>query len=124
MPRVSSRIDGSRVTQVTGPTPLARIQTGDRLQQDAQRQTEAGTQSARALPFGDGNLIANVAMGGGVNVDISHRLGRPYQGWIVVRLQATIATTIIEPSTLDPSLKDRLIRLKASSTCTVDLWIF
>lgn len=124
MPRVSSRIDGSNVTQVSGPTPVQRVFTGDRLSQDAQRAAEAGTQQSRGLPFGDGNLIANVAMTAGTPVDISHRLGRQYQGWFVVRLQAAAATSVFELSTLAANMRDRQIRLQASANCTIDVWCF
>lgn len=124
MPRIPSRISGSTVTQTLGTTPIGRVVTGDYHAQAAQRAAEAGTAPSRALPFGDGNLIADIPLLAGTAKDIDHRLGRKYQGWIIVRLQTTAAPVIVELPTLPLNMRDKQIRIQATAICLVDLWIF
>lgn len=71
------------------------------------------------VPLLDGLLIEAITLGT-TAVDVPHGLGRAYRGWFVVRTNGT--ATIYEPSV--PALRDRFIRLQATGTVVVTLWVF
>lgn len=71
------------------------------------------------VPLLDGALVEAITLGTSA-VDVPHGLGRPIRGWIVVRTNGT--ATIYEPST--PALRDRFLRLQATGTVVVTLWVF
>jgi hypothetical protein len=51
---------------------------------------------------------------------VAHKLGRKYQGWIVVGINAS-ATVWEDVNALN---QDAFISLRASAACTVKLWVF
>lgn len=69
-----------------------------------------------------GNLIKDVTLASGDNT-ISHLLGKPYQGYIVVKRSA--AVDIYDKSAdTDNKFKDRNLILNSSGAATVSLYIF
>lgn len=71
-----------------------------------------------AIPLLDGVLIEGVALTTSYQ-NISHTLGRPWRGYIVVRHPMLGAVTN-EPSADD----SKFLRLVSSAAGTVSLWVF
>lgn len=72
----------------------------------------------------DGTLVHNLVLaGGGASTDVEHLLGRPSVGWVLTRKRAT-ADIWDDTDTLSDALARLFIRLRASTTVVVDLWVF
>lgn len=69
-------------------------------------------------PMLDGRLIENVVLGTTETL-IEHKLGRAYQGWIIVNKNA--AQDVYVSST---SLPKKHLALTAGGTVTVSIWVF
>jgi hypothetical protein len=69
-------------------------------------------------PTLNGTLLTNVVLTTGVT-NVNHRLGRPPQGWIVVRKNSN--ADIWEPTQNFPK---SFIELQASAPVTISLWVF
>ena len=69
-------------------------------------------------PLIDGVLIKDVDLTTSSR-DISHGLGRPYQGWLVVDIDANQKVYSVSNNK-----KDRLLTLKASGATRVSIWVF
>lgn len=70
----------------------------------------------------DGVLIEDQALVTGANGNsITHKLGRAYKGYIVVRRSDYTLSHGDQPSLTDTSL---FINIRASVACTVTLWVF
>jgi len=123
MARIPSRINvatGGRTTVSTPSFPLER--TGARATDDAQTKTRGATASARALPFGDGNLIAGVAMVGSVAVDVKHMLGRAAVGCFPVNI---IGSSLNKwTCTSLGSARTGAVTVVVDITATVDWWVY
>jgi len=68
----------------------------------------------------DGVLIENVSLVSGTNI-VSHTLGRPINGFLVVRRNANEE---VWNSTTDRINESLAVALDASGTVTVSLWFF
>lgn len=68
--------------------------------------------------FLNGQLINDIALVIGDN-DISHKLGRKIQGWVIVDIDAV--SNIYRKTSTTPTLT---IKLNSSANCTVSLYIF
>lgn len=122
MPRIPVRIDNSLPTQAITkavPAAFARVQTGDYKAQTAQRSAESSSMAVRALPFGDGNLIAGTTFTSGTALAISHQLRRVPQGAFPVGIfnSAPVKWAIVSSDTYT-------IKLIVDATCRVDWWVF
>lgn len=73
-----------------------------------------------AQPQATGLLLKNISMTTGDNT-INHKLGKPLQGWIVVRNNA--ASTIYDKQDTN-QMQDRTLVLNSSANCIVTLWVF
>ncbi len=73
-------------------------------------------------PLVDGQLITGVALTGAVATDVPHKLDRLYRGFIAVR--NSTGATLDEQYSATDERRLRMINLTASTTCTVDLWVF
>ena len=70
----------------------------------------------------DGVLIADQALVTGANGNsITHKLGRAYKVYIVVKSSNYLLTHGDQPTLADTSL---FINIRASVACTVTLWVF
>lgn len=91
----------------------------DRVQAQAQRTATA----LNLLPFADGVWVRNQVITGGADTIVNHGLGRKPQGYIVTR--STAGVVVFESAAASqPTDQTRQYALRASSTVTVDLWIF
>ncbi len=70
------------------------------------------------IPFLDGVLLEDLVLTT-AEQKISHKLGRAYRGWILVRKNA--AQDLYESSVTFPN---QFISLTATGTVTVSLWVF
>lgn len=73
-----------------------------------------------ANPATSGLLLKNVKLSSGANT-INHLLGRPLQGWCIVRQRAAAAIYDSQDANLQPTLT---LALQASAPVTVDLYVF
>jgi hypothetical protein len=69
----------------------------------------------------DGRLIEGVALASGSANTITHGLGRPPKGWLVVRSDADARYWDDQANNSTPG---RTLRLNSSATATVSLWVF
>jgi len=122
MPRLPTRIDNSTGGRTTKVGTFALERTGARETDDAQTKARAATAPSAALPFGDGNLIANVSMLGGVPLRIQHRLGRAARGAFPVSIVGNAANqwTVQNLGTAS----DGSILAMVVSAAVVDWWVF
>lgn len=72
-----------------------------------------------SIPLLDGRLIQAQSVGATVT-SVPHGLGRPWRGFIVVNRNADVRVWAQAPG----SDAGALIKLVASSTATVSLWVF
>lgn len=106
-----------------------REHTGDRQLDAMQRESGRVAQSLRNIPFLDGRLLdggkgdgsgPGVSIGTG-STTLSHALGRPVRGFIVVDLRAD--ARVWRP-TSQPSDPTRLLALQASAAVTAKVWVW
>lgn len=88
----------------------------NQLQQNVRKATSA----ANANPFGNGNLLENVAVTTGANV-LSHGLGQAYRGYI---LGSSSAAITINEGTQLAALNASQITLIASGPGTICVWVY
>jgi hypothetical protein len=69
----------------------------------------------------DGLLITDQDLVSGTTSIISHKLGRPIRGWIVVGKNAAQHVYDVQSSNENP---EKFLYLTAGGTVTVDLWVF
>ena len=69
----------------------------------------------------DGILITGQDLASGTTSIISHKLGRPIKGWVVVGKNAAQHVYDVQSSNDNP---DKFLYLTAGGTVTVDLWVF
>ncbi len=67
-----------------------------------------------------GVLLKNVTLVIGANV-INHKLGRPLQGWVPVRLRSSV--TIFDTQDAN-QLPELTLQLTASAAAIIDLYVF
>jgi hypothetical protein len=84
-----------------------------------QRNVQAAFAELIGIPILNGSLIENVILST-TATKISHKLGRPFTGFIVVKKNANVDIWM-DSSAVDNSL---FIPLDASGTVTVSLWVF
>lgn len=73
-----------------------------------------------ANPLTNGLLLKNVALASGANV-VNHKLQRPLQGWIPVRLRASATLYDTQDTNQTPTLT---LNLVASAAVVADIWVF
>ena len=73
-----------------------------------------------AGPFADGLIIPNQPLINGTT-QVNHRLGRPLQGWMIVRQRASAAIYDTQDANQMPNLT---LSLVSSAAVTVDLFVF
>ena len=69
----------------------------------------------------DGVIVEDVILNSSTFTDVKHKLGRKPRGYIVIRKSA--AQTVFEEAG-DYENRKIFLKLKASGTVTVNLWIF
>ena len=69
----------------------------------------------------DGLLITGQDLASGTTSIISHKLGRPIKGWIVVGKNAAQHVYDVQSSNDNP---EKFLYLTAGGAVTVDLWVF
>lgn len=69
----------------------------------------------------DGNLIENVALDTTVSTFVSHKLGKKYQGYVIVEKDAN---AVIYTDTATEFDKTKFLKLKTSANTTVTIWVF
>lgn len=80
----------------------------------------AAIESLSSSEILDGLMLKNVQLVSGLNT-ISHKLGRPLLGWLVVRKRANID---IWDSQDTNSQASKTLNLQSSGTVSIDLYVF
>jgi hypothetical protein len=96
-----------------------------RADNQAQENARATTAQVRANPFANGVLLGGVLFVNGDGIQLSHRLGRPYQGFYLVNvsdLSDGVPTAAIS-SAPNPAPQAFII-LGAQGTFTADVWVY
>ena len=94
---------------------------------DAQRlqdTIEPVAQQIDSVPLLRGVLLKNQTIAGTLAqdfTDIHHGLGRPVLGWVIVRRRSS--STVYDEQDDNPA-PAKTLRLNASSSVVVDLWVF
>lgn len=105
-------------------------QTGDRQIQALQKATADSTQQLRDGPFGDGNLVTDIACTRTSTIAVQTGLSRDHQGWVIVAMRCTtanisvpIAPGVIEvtDSTLNA---DGVVAMLCTFNGTIDIWFY
>jgi hypothetical protein len=72
------------------------------------------------LPFADGVLRSDLSIGT-ADTEIEHKLGRAYEGWLVVGLKTN---SVVYESATSNTNKNSVIILQASSAATATIFFF
>ena len=72
------------------------------------------------LPFADGVLRSDLSIGT-ADTEIEHKLGRAYEGWLMVGLKTN--SVVYESATANTN-KSSVIILKASTSATANIFFF
>jgi hypothetical protein len=102
------------------PKKLARINSPDRVLNMIQDNVASVLDAVASKEVVNGVLV-DVDLVVGDN-QVSHGLGRPWQGWHIADQTSATATATIYRSG-DPR-PDRVLQLFTNIACTVKLWIF
>lgn len=117
--------------------PVKRVQTSDEDLNRVQDSILPTVNALRACPILDGRLVETETDSNGHEIEIvltttpknvAHKLGRAYRGWWVTDRNAD-ARVWVDPPTGTPSVDPnpdhaKFVRLDASATVTVRLWVF
>ena len=95
---------------------MKRIVTGDGNLKTIQDNVQDALAKISHTPFQAGILFSNVSLASG-STQISHKLGRQPQGWVVTDLNG--AATIYRSS-----WDSKYITLSSSAAVTASLWVF
>lgn len=99
-------------------SPLIKIRVRDNQDLMALQDNVSGwTEQLRNQAILPGRLIENQIIET-TNTDLSHGLGKELTGWVIVRSNAD--ARIWEPT----GATSGILRLRASATVTVSLWVF
>lgn len=90
--------------------------TADLFQRDA---AEAFKQLSN-IPLLDGVLVEDVVFAS-ITVRVSHRLGRPYRGYIIVKQSASASLWVDATASGEDA---NYIPLRSSAAVKVSLWVF
>lgn len=102
------------------PPPLKTVQTSDRVLNQIQDNTAAVVNPIVANPILNGILITEVELTTGNNV-INHKLGRPLEGWILVRQRSQADIWDDQDDNATPQYT---LDLVTDADTSVDLYIF
>lgn len=102
-------------------TNLKKIGTSNYEMQKLQQNIESAIEPIISKDIVDGLLLKNVCLEPGIANEVKHSLGRPVQGWIVVRKRADARIWDVQDFNRNPS---KTLTLAASHDVKVDLWIF
>jgi hypothetical protein len=100
---------------------LRKISTQDAETNRFQDNVSQAIQPLLNFPISDGVLVQGISLNSSTFTQVSHKLGRPYRGWLVVRKSANAQ---IWENFQETNLLDRFLPLRASASVIVDLWIF
>ena len=85
-----------------------------------QRNVQAAFNEIDSVPIFNGKLIENISLSTTI-YKLSHNLGRPYKGFIVVAKNANVDVWISSSTSVD---NKQFIPLDASGSVVVSIWIF
>ena len=76
-------------------------------------------------PLIDGVLVSNLFLPNNVNVQIDHKLGRPWRNWIIARwIGVNNTANTVREGTSSPALNSLYsLELRATNDVTIDVWI-
>lgn len=98
--------------------PVQRIETPDLNLNRVQSALIPPLNALLSIPLLDGRLIEGLILDS-VGVDVEHKLARAVRGWLIVDIDDF--ATVIRSASADET---KLLRLTASATVTVSLWVF
>ena len=102
-------------------TNLKKIGTSTQELQKVQQNIENAIEPIIRKEIIDGVLLKKVCLENGVSNEIKHGLGRPPQGWIIVRKRADARIWDVQDFNNNPS---KTLSIAVSHAVTVDIWIF
>lgn len=95
--------------------------TADRALADVQQQVDSKFRSQQSSPFATGRIIPGISLTTGTANKVSHKLGRKYVSWSVVRKSAN--ADVWEDNYSSPSNPNKFIVLQCSADVKVDLLV-
>lgn len=99
--------------------PFTKIRTGSTDLERIQTAFETTARSIIESKILDGNLIEDVVVKAVGGANVSHKLDKPYTGWIVVKQNANANVWETRPTNNRTS-----ILLNSSADVTISLWVF
>lgn len=102
------------------PPRFAKVQVDDEALDRVQDRIKVATDALANVPFMDGILLENVGLVSGSFNPVSHRLSRPWRGFIIVSRSAN-ATVWNQTAGADAGA---FLYLQPSANVTVNLWVF
>lgn len=95
--------------------------TTDRALTDVQQQVDSKFRSQQSSPFATGRIIPSVSLTTGTANKVSHKLGRKYVAWTVVRKSAN--ADVWEDNYSSPSNPGKFVVLQCSADVKVDILV-
>lgn len=95
------------------------LPTGDEISDRIQKGQTDQVNRIGKIPFNNGILLESVSLASG-NTDVSHKLGRKFQGYLILKQTASATIYNNQGSTDDT----KFLRLNASGATTVNIWVF
>lgn len=102
-------------------SPLRKVRSDDDTIRQLQGAVDLVFQELLKKQIIEGNFLENIALNTGVDNLVSHKLGRPVQGYIVVKRDADANIWDTEAQN---TMKTSFVNLRSSADCTISLWVF
>lgn len=101
-------------------TAFKKTKLSDMSTEQLQNNIAAFAKQLVNIPILPGRIIEDISVISGVN-SISHGLGRPVQGYVLVKSSAAVRIYTVEANQTNP---DTILSLSADATATINLYVF
>lgn len=101
--------------------PLRKVRSDDDTIRQLQGAVDLVFQELLRKQLIDGNFLPDIELTMGIDNHVSHKLGKPAQGYIVVK-RDTNATIWDTESSND--MRTSFLNLRTSADCVISLWVF
>lgn len=97
---------------------LPLLQLGEFKLDQMQKNVVGAINNINQIPFLNGNLLKNITLSASEK-SVEHKLNKEYAGFFITNINANANVWVSSVSE-----KGSFIKLTASGTCTVDIWVF
>lgn len=97
-------------------SPLKQLNSSDRVVQQMQSNTAEAIQNIEKSHFQDGNLLTSITLVSGQDNQVSHKLARQPQLWVLTDQNTN---TTVWRTAWDSTF----LTLQCGANCTINLWV-